>query len=262
MGCGERVQSLILSVVPHAWAGPAIDAMGRVSICHGMSFSIVGSAVWLVTTTLGWIGLTGLFALMVVESFGVPPLPSEVILPFAGFLVAEGTFSLPWTIAVALAGALVGSYIAYAVGRWGRAWATKPRAGGLRLDQRQLARVDRWFQGRDEWIVAVARLIPIVRAYISYPAGFAEMNPVRFGLYTLAGGVPFTLALVYAGMVLNSDWTVITSWFGILDIIVIALILLGLVYAILAWKGYLSWDWPPRRLTRRTRPGVSRDVTK
>ena len=216
-----------------------------------MSFSLVGSAVWLVTTTLATIGLGGIFVLMAVESFGIPPLPSEVILPFAGFLVAEGTFSLPWTIVAALAGALVGSYAAYAVGRWGREWVTRPRPAGLHLDEKQLARVDRWFRGRDEWIVAIARLVPVARAYISYPAGFAEMNPVRFGLYTLVGGVPFTLALIYAGFVLKSNWTVITSWFGTLDIIVVALILLGIIYALLAWRGFVSWDWPPRRLRRK-----------
>ena len=219
-----------------------------------MSFSLVGGAVWIITTTLATIGLAGLFALMAVESFGIPPLPSEVILTFAGFLVAEGTFSLTGTIFAALAGAMVGSYAAYAVGRWGREWLTRPRPRGLRVDDRQLERVDRWFRGRDEWIVAVTRMIPIVRSYISYPAGFAEMNPVRFGLYTLLGSIPFSLALIYAGIVLNSDWTVITDWFGILDIVVIVLLAIGVVYALLAWRGYVSWDWPPRRVRRATPP--------
>lgn len=224
-----------------------------------MTFSLIGSAVWVITTTLGTIGIAGLFALMAVESFGIPPLPSEVILTFAGFLVAEGTFSLSWTIIAALAGALVGSYVAYAVGRWGREWATKPRPTGFHLDERQLARVDRWFKGRDEWIVAVARVIPVVRSYISYPAGFAEMNPTRFGLYTLAGSVPFTLGLVYAGIVLNSDWAVITTWFGVLDIVVIVLIVIGVIYGLLAWRGYVSWDWPPRRLPRKAPTDHPRD---
>lgn len=224
-----------------------------------MAISLVGSAVWVITTTLATIGLGGLFVLMVVESFGIPPLPSEVILTFAGFLVAEGIFNLTWTIVVALAGGLVGSYIAYAVGRWGREWATRPRTKGLHLDERQLDRVDRWFRGRDEWIVAIARCIPVVRSYISYPAGFAEMNPTRFGLYTLAGSIPFTLALIYAGIVLNSDWAVITNWFGILDIIVVVLIVIGIIYGLLAWRGFVSWDWPPRRVRRKASTPAPRD---
>lgn len=224
-----------------------------------MSFSLIGGTVWIITTALATVGLLGLFGLMTVESFGIPPLPSEVILTFAGFLVAAGTFNLTWTIVVALAGALVGSYIAYAVGRWGREWVTKPRPKGLHLDEAQLGRVDRWFKGRDEWIVAVARVIPIVRSYISYPAGFAEMNPVRFGLYTLLGSIPFTLALIYAGIVLNSDWSVITAWFGILDIVVIVLVAIGALYAFFAWRGYVSWDWPPRRLPKKAPTPVPRD---
>ncbi len=218
-----------------------------------MSISLIGSAVWAITTVLSAVGLAGLFALMVVESFGIPPLPSEVILTFSGFLIASGTFDLYGTIFAALAGGLVGSFIAYAVGRWGRDWITRPRPAGLHLNEKQLARVDRWFQGRDEWFVAVARLIPIVRSYISYPAGFARMNPTRFGLYTLLGSIPFTLGLLYAGIVLRSDWPIITSWFGPLDYVVGAILVIGVVYGFLAWKRYVSWDWPPRRLPPEAR---------
>ncbi|MGI0140540.1 MAG: DedA family protein [Thermoplasmata archaeon] len=213
-----------------------------------MSISLVGGSVWVITTVLMWIGLTGLFALMAVESFGIPPLPSEVILTFSGFLVAEGVFPLYPTILVALAGGLVGAYVAYAVGRWGRAWITRPRPAGLHLDAQQLDRVDRWFRGRDEWIVAVTRMIPVVRSYISYPAGFARMNPTRFGLYTVLGSAPFTVALIYAGIALQSDWSVITGYFDVLDDIVIALIIAGAIYLVLVWRGYLTWGWPPHRI--------------
>ena len=223
-----------------------------------MSISIIGSVVWLITTTLGAIGLTGVFALMTVESFGIPPLPSEVILTFSGFLIAEGTFSLYGTIFAALAGSLVGSFIAYGVGRWGREWITRPRPAGLRLSPEQVGRVDRWFQRRGDWVVAVARMLPIVRSYISYPAGFGEMNPTKFGVYTLLGSIPFTLALIYAGIVLRADWSAITPWFNLLDYVVIAAIVVIVIYALLAWKRYVSWDWPPRRLPRasRMRPPV------
>ncbi|MGD0249305.1 MAG: hypothetical protein ABSB97_00200, partial [Thermoplasmata archaeon] len=85
-----------------------------------MTFSLIGSVVDIITTILTTVGLPGLFALMVVESIGIPPIPSEVVLPFTGFLVAEGTFSLGGSLAVALAGGLVGSFTAYAIGRWWR----------------------------------------------------------------------------------------------------------------------------------------------
>ncbi len=222
-----------------------------------MSISIIGSVVSLITTTLGAIGLAGVFALMVVESFGIPPLPSEIILTFSGFLVAEGTFNVYGTVFAALAGSMVGAFIAYAIGRWGREWITRPRPTGLRLSPEQLSRVDRWFQERGDWVVAVGRMLPVVRSYVSYPAGFGEMNPTKFGVYTFLGSVPFTLALIYAGIVLRADWNAVTPWFNVFDYIVVAAIAIVVVYAILAWKRYVSWDWPPRRLppgTRSARP--------
>jgi membrane protein DedA with SNARE-associated domain len=212
-----------------------------------MSFSLVGSVVDAITTILTTIGLPGLFALMAVESFGVPPLPSEVILPFTGFLVADGTFPLIPAVAIALAGALVGSFAAYAVGRWWRARITGLGIGRLRLEAHHLERMDRYFARRGEPTVAIARLVPVIRAYISYPAGTSRMNPVRFGAYTLLGSIPFTLALVYAGMVLRSNWTVISSYFRYLDIVVIALVVIVVAYLLLQIGGVLAPGWPPRR---------------
>ncbi len=146
-------------------------------------FSIVGTVADVIVTILTTVGLAGLFGLMVVESFGVPPLPSEVILPFAGFLVATGVFPLGPTIAVALAGALVGAFIAYAAGRWWRERVTQIGIGPIRLEERHLVRMDDWFARHGEVTVALARLVPVVRSYISYPAGSARMPPVRFGVY-------------------------------------------------------------------------------
>src|SRR5579863_10543909 len=103
-----------------------------------MAFSLVGEVVNLVIWVLSTIGLPGLFALMVVESFGLPPIPSEVILPFSGFLIAEGTFPLGPTIAIALAGGLVGSYLGYALGRWGRHRITGLGLGALRIQPSHL----------------------------------------------------------------------------------------------------------------------------
>jgi len=215
-----------------------------------VTFSLVGSVVDAITTVLTTIGLPGLFALMVVESFGVPPLPSEVILPFTGFLVAEGTFSFGAALATALAGALVGSFAAYAIGRWWRSRITGLGIGRLRLEARHLDRMDRFFARRGEPTVALARLVPVIRAYISYPAGTSRMNPVRFAAYTLLGSVPFTVALVYAGMVLRSNWTVVSSYFRYLDYAVIALVVIVAAYIVLQIAGVFAPGWPPRRPSR------------
>ena len=216
-----------------------------------MTLSLIGSLVWAITTVLVWIGLPGLFALMAVESFGIPPIPSEVILPFTGFLIAQGTLPFGGAVAVAIAGALVGAYAAYAIGRWGRHRITGIGLGRLRLEERHLHRVDQYFARYGEVTVSVGRLVPIVRAYISYHAGTAEMRPVWFGVYTVIGSIPFTLALVYAGMVLRSNWTVVSSYFSYLDYPLIACLVLVVVFLGLEVAGVLAPGWPPRRAVRR-----------
>ncbi len=213
-----------------------------------MTLSLVGSGVWFITTVMIAIGLAGLVALMAIESFGIPPLPGEVILTFAGFLVASGVFSLAGALVAALAGGLIGSYVAYGVGRWGRHWVISPRMGPLRLDEKHLRRLEDWFARRGQVIVGLARLVPILRSYISYPAGTARMDPIRFGVYTLLGSIPFTLAFLYAGIVLKSNWDTITGYFEYLDIAIVLLIVIVGLYVILRWRNIVESGWPPRRV--------------
>jgi membrane protein DedA with SNARE-associated domain len=198
-----------------------------------VTFSLIGTVVSIIVTILTAGGLAGLFGLMTVESFGVPPLPSEVILPFAGFLIATGVFPLVPTIVVALAGAVVGAFIAYAIGRWWRDRLTRLRIGPFGLEDRHLARMDDWFARHGELTVALCRSLPVVRAYISYPAGTARMPPVRFGTYTLGGSIPWTLALIYAGIVLGQQWTVVETYLRPLDYVVYALLAGAVVYAVI-----------------------------
>ncbi len=212
-----------------------------------MTFSLVGSVVAVITTLLAVVGLPGLLALMAVESFGIPPIPSEVILPFAGFLVAEGTFPLDPTIAVAVVGGLLGAFAAYAVGRWWRSRLAGLGFGQLRIEPADLDRMDQWFRRRGEVTVAVARIIPGVRSYISYPAGTARMSPVRFGVYTLVGSLPWTLALLYAGIVLGAHWNIVTRYFFPIDVAIVALVVAAAVYLALVANGTILRGWPPRR---------------
>jgi len=214
-------------------------------------FSLAASVSDLIVRILETVGLPGLFALMAVESFGLPPVPSEVILPFAGFLVADGTFALPAACAVALAGGLVGSYAGYAVGRWWRHRIVGLGIGRLRLEPRHLERVDRYFARHGEVTVGLARLVPVIRSYISYPAGNARMDPGRFGLYTLVGSIPFTLAFIYAGMALRSNWTLVQSYFVFLDYPILGLVVVVIGFLALQAAGVLAPSWPPRRLAPR-----------
>jgi len=217
-----------------------------------MTFSLVGEVVNLVIWVLSTIGLPGLLALMVLESFGIPPVPSEVILPFSGFLIVDGQFPLAWTIVVAIVGGLIGSYAGYAVGRWGRHRITGIGLGALRIETDHLERMDRWFTRHGEATVGFARLVPVVRSYISYPAGTARMEPIRFGVYTTLGATPFTLALLYAGMQLGSHWSTVSSYFTDFDYVAAALVAAGVVYLILLVGGWITPGWPPRWASRRT----------
>jgi membrane protein DedA with SNARE-associated domain len=214
---------------------------------RSIRFSLLGSLVEVVTTVMTTIGIPGLLALMVVEGFGLPSLPSEVILPFAGFLIADGTFSFGWALAAALGGTLIGSYTAYAFGRGWRHRITGRGVGGLRLEPRHLERGDRFFTRRGDITVAVPRLIPVIRSYISYPAGTARMEPVRFGVYTLVGATPFTVALIYAGMDLRPNWGVVRSYLSVLDIPLIALVVLAAGFLALPIVGVPEPGRPPCR---------------
>lgn len=210
-----------------------------------LNLPIIETIVSVITAVMTAAGLTGLFLLMTVESFGIPPLPSEIILPFAGFLIAEGTFSWPGAFLAALAGGVVGSFLGYVVGRWGRHLLERP-VGRFRLDPKHLALVDDWFRRHGEGTVLLSRLLPVIRSYISYPAGGARMDPARFGLYTAIGATPFTLGLLYAGYLLRSNWGILEPYFRIADYFAAAAIALGVLYLALRWRNVLTPGWPPR----------------
>ena len=211
-----------------------------------VSIPILETVTTLLTTALRDGGLPILFLLMVVESFGIPPLPSEIIIPFAGFLVATGDLSLLGALGAILLGGLVGAYIAYALGRWGRHWLVRSGTGLLRLDPKHLEAMDRWFAKHGEGTVLVARLLPLIRAYISYPAGTSRMEPVRFGVFTLVGSTPFALVLLYAGIRLETNWSAILPYFHLLDYAAAVVIVVGLVYVAARWRGWISAGFPPR----------------
>jgi membrane protein DedA with SNARE-associated domain len=212
------------------------------------SLPIVETIVSVITSVMGRGGLAALFLLMIVASFGIPPLPSEIILPFAGFLIFSGDYGWPGAIAAALGGALVGAFLAYSVGRWGRTFLERP-TGIVRLDPKHLRAVDKWFTRHGEGTVILSNMLPLVRGYISYPAGTARMEPIRFGAYTLIGNAPYTIALIYAGYYLGERWTVVQSYFHVADYLAIVAIAAVVVYVALRWNGYLTEGFPPR-LTR------------
>ncbi len=182
----------------------------------------------------GPLGLLALFVLMAVESFGIPPLPSEVILPVAGLVLASGAdpwFTWPTVLLAALAGGLLGAVVAYEIGRRLGLPFVHRLGRPFGLEERDLTRAQEFFDRRGPVTVFLSRLVPLLRAYISYPAGASKMDRMRFPIYTVGGATPFTVALVYVGYVLGQQSLgTLEHIFNILNIIVGVAIVVFLVY--------------------------------
>ncbi len=189
-------------------------------------FELIGSFVISSISTLGY---PGIVLLMAIESACIP-LPSEIIMPFSGFLVHAGRFKLLW---VTLAGALgcnLGSIVAYYVGALGGRPLAEKYGRYVLISRHDLELADRWFDRHGESTVFFSRLLPVVRTFIALPAGIARMNFWRFNLYTFLGSLPWCWVLAYAGVKLGERWPLLRGYFHKFDAILVVLILLGAVW--------------------------------
>jgi membrane protein DedA with SNARE-associated domain len=181
-------------------------------------------------------GLPGIFALMAISSACIP-IPSEVVMLFAGFAVVDPGQSashhhltMVGIVLAGLLGTMVGSWVAYAVGRGGRLELFERHGAKLHMGPAQIAKADLWFQRHGERAVLFGRVIPVVRAFVSLPAGIARMPLGRFTVFSLIGTVPWVLGLALAGHALGGDWTSVRKGFEYVDYVVVALVVLGVVY--------------------------------
>lgn len=182
-------------------------------------------------------GYLAIFVLMVAESACIP-VPSELIMTFGGALAAgavPGTsLNLAGVIIAGTAGNVVGSYIAWAVGRYGGQPALRRWGRLLRIREHDLDRAIQWFDRYGPRAVLIGRLLPVVRTFISLPAGIADMAPLRFGIYTTIGCVPWTAALGAAGYAVGKNWNSIVKGFHGPTYIIAAIVVIGLAVAI--WR--------------------------
>jgi membrane protein DedA with SNARE-associated domain len=185
------------------------------------------------TRVVGDLGLPGIFLLMVPESACIP-IPSEATMLFAGFNVSEGKYSLVAAVAVGVAGNVIGSAIAYAVGYYGRLELLE-RHRVFHIKPEHLALTERWFERWGSWAVFFSRMLPIVRTFISLPAGAARMPFGRFIALTIAGCVPWILALTLVGKAARDNWTSWKDHLHYVDYAVAVLIVLGVVYLAVRW---------------------------
>ncbi len=197
---------------------------------------------------VGDLGLPGIFLLMAPESACIP-IPSEATMLFAGFNVSRGQYSLIEAVAVGSIANLVGSWIAYAVGYYGRIELLEKHGRKLHIKPSHLQWADRWFANYGAAAVFFSRMLPIVRTFISLPAGVARMPFWRFSILTLAGCVPWIFALTFIGQQVGENWESWKNSLHYVDYAVAALIALGAVYLAVRW------------FRRRGDPSESADAT-
>jgi membrane protein DedA with SNARE-associated domain len=194
--------------------------------------SVTNALVDLVTHIVSSLGLPGIFLLLVAGSAAIP-VSSEVVMLFAGFDVYRGHFSLPAIIIVGVAGDLVGASIAYAIGYFGRMELLARHGAKIHVTPERMARAERWFDRRGGAAIVISRLLPLVRAYTSFPAGAARMNYSKFILLSLVGSVPWIAGWGIAGRALGSHYHSIDKQLHYVDIAVLVLIAAAIVYVLI-----------------------------
>ncbi len=182
-----------------------------------------------IIATISSSGYLGIVLLMAIESACIP-LPSEIIMPFSGYLVFRGDFGLFWVSLAGGFGCVVGSVPAYYLGLYGGRPLVERYGKYVLISHRDLDLADRWFNRYGDWAIFFSRLLPVVRTFISFPAGVARMNFPRFVAYTFLGSFPWCLGLAYIGMKLGQNWDTLGVYFHRFDMVIGGLIALGVIY--------------------------------
>src|SRR5271170_76376 len=205
-------------------SGPGIHA--RKVYCNHMTEKILAVVISFIIATISASGYAGVALMMAIESACIP-LPSEVIMPFAGYLVSTGRYSLQLVALAGALGCLLGSYVAYYIGASGGRWFLLRYGRWVLIEPHEIEIADRFF---DRWgapAVFFSRMLPVVRTFIAFPAGVARMRLMPFTIYTLAGSYPWCLTLAYLGMKLGQNWDTLGPYFHRFDSVIAALLVLG-----------------------------------
>lgn len=175
------------------------------------------------------LGYLGIYILMTAESTFLP-VPSEAVLPFAGYLIAQGKLGLIETILVATLGTITGALISYYLGKWlGEGIITK-YGKYFFLNKKELDNAKKFFEKHGEKTIFICRFIPVIRHVISVPAGIAQMRRRKFITYTVLGGACWNTILIYTGILLEKNWGQLIGYTQYLDIIIAVAILIAIVW--------------------------------
>ena len=192
-----------------------------------------------VQNVLGAAGIFGLFFLLLIENL-FPPIPSELVLPLAGFLVGKGEIGAAQALVSSTAGSLVGAYVLYFLGRWGGRPLVLRFGSILRVSEKDLDQAQNWFEKYGGSVVFFARMVPGARSVVSIPAGTLEMPLVKFTVLTTAGSAVWNTLLIGAGWLLGENWSRITDIVGSASNVL--LVVMGiLVAALVGWWLHSRW---------------------
>ena len=198
-----------------------------------VALDIISTLTDFIIQTISNSGYIGVFFLMVAES-ALIPIPSEIIMPFSGYLVSTGKFDIISVIIAGSVGNLVGSLIAYYVGAYlGRGFVLRYGKFFL-LKKSHLELAESYFKKYGDRATFVSRLLPAVRTYVSLPAGVAKMNLKKFSVFTFIGSIIWNASLTYIGITLSEEWDSIRKYSDYFDAIVIISVIVGIVWY---WKG-------------------------
>lgn len=201
---------------------------------------IIESLANFVTFAISHVGYWGVFGLMFLESACIP-IPSEVILPFSGFLVVSGQFSLIDVTLIGAFGNLCGSLLAYYVGWKGGRPLIEKYGKYILISHHDLDRADHYFQKYGDATAFFSRMLPVIRTFISLPAGIARMDIRKFAIFTFLGALPFSFVLAWAGVQLGEHWDRVRTVLHKLDITIVILIVLFIIW----------WIWRHVRNSKR-----------
>ncbi|HYA38518.1 MAG TPA: DedA family protein [Candidatus Methylomirabilis sp.] len=183
--------------------------------------------------TISRLGYGGIVLLMAIESACIP-LPSEIIMPFSGYLVSAGQMNL-WLVGLAGAvGCVLGSIVAYYAGAWGGRPFIEKYGRYILVSHHDLDLADRWFKLHGDITIFLGRLLPVIRTFIAFPAGIARMGLWRFNLYTFVGSYIWSLGLAWIGMKLGEHWNTLGVYFHRFDAVIGVILAAGIVWYI--WR--------------------------
>jgi membrane protein DedA with SNARE-associated domain len=201
-----------------------------------MTEKILAALFIFIKTLIAFSGYGGIVVLMAIESACIP-LPSELIMPFAGYLVFEGKMNLLWVATAGAIGCNVGSLVAYEIGYYGGRRLVETYGSWILLGRRELDWADRFFARWGYLAIFIARLLPVVRTFIALPAGIARMPRVRFHVYTFLGSWPWCFGLAWLGMKLGENWRELGKYFHKFDAVILAALVVGVV-----WYAWTHWQ--------------------